>query len=93
MKLYDTGRICVKTVGRESGSYCVVVEQDEGRYVVVTGPKRLSGVRRRRVNVRHLEPLEVKIEIKDGASDEEVENAIKEAGLEEKFRTKIRLLE
>ncbi|UCE11320.1 MAG: 50S ribosomal protein L14e [Candidatus Thorarchaeota archaeon] len=93
MKLYETGRVCVKTMGREAGSYCVVVEQSEGKYVIVTGPQHLSGVRRRRANIGHLEPLETIISIKEGADDQEVENAIREAGLEETFRSGVRLPE
>ncbi|MGY5872453.1 MAG: 50S ribosomal protein L14e [Candidatus Thorarchaeota archaeon] len=91
MTLYETGRICVKVLGREAGSHCVVVEQKEANYVVVTGPKNISGVRRRLCNIRHLEPLETLLEITAGADDEAVEKAIADAGLTEKFRTKIRL--
>lgn len=91
MGLYDIGRLCVKTMGRESGSYCVIVEKMEGRSVIITGPKHLSGVRRRACNVRHLEPLEQMLAIEDGADDKAVEKALEEAGLIEKFRTKVRL--
>ena len=91
MTLYETGRICVKVLGREAGSHCVVVEQKEANYVVVTGTKNISGVRRRLCNIRHLEPLETLLEITAGADDEAVEKAIADAGLTEKFRTKIRL--
>jgi len=91
MSLYEPGRVCVKIVGREAGSYCVVVEVKDESYVVVTGPKHLSGVRRRNCNTRHLEPLETTLTIETGANDEAVEKAIAEAGLTEKFRTKIRL--
>lgn len=90
MTLYKTGRICVKVVGREAGSHCVIVEQKETNYVVVTGPKNISGVRRRVCNIRHLEPLETILEISPGANDEAVEKAIAAAGLTEKFREKIR---
>jgi len=91
MSLYETGRVCVKTVGREAGSYCVIVEKKDDSYVVVTGPKHLSGVRRRNCNTRHLEPLETVLSIAADADDKAVEKAIEEAGLTEKFRTKIRL--
>jgi large subunit ribosomal protein L14e len=91
MSLYEVGRVCVKTVGREAGSHCVVIEVRDESYVVVTGPKHLSGVRRRSCNTRHLEPLETKLTIAAEADDEAVEKAIEEAGLTEKFRTKIRL--
>ena len=81
----------MKTVGREAGSYCVIVEKKDDSYVVVTGPKHLSGVRRRNCNTRHLEPLETVLSIAADADDKAVEKAIEEAGLTEKFRTKIRL--
>ncbi len=80
-------------MGREAGSYCVIVEEMNGTYVIVTGPKHISGVRRRRVNIRHIEPTETVLPIKKAADDDAVEKAIKEAGLEETFRKKIRLPE
>ena len=91
MTLYETGRICVKVVGREAGSHCIVVEQNETNYVTVTGPKNISGVRRRLCNIRHLEPLETTLEISEGADDAAVEKAIADAGLTDKFREKIRI--
>lgn len=93
MTLYNVGRVCIKTVGRETGSYCVIVDEMEGRFVVVTGPKHLSSVRRRKCNIRHIEPLETVIPIEKGADDEAVEKALGEAGLTDKFREKIRLPE
>jgi large subunit ribosomal protein L14e len=91
MSLYETGRVCVKTMGREAGSLCVVIEVKDESYVVVTGPKRLSGVRRRSSNTRHLEPLKIVLSIAADSDDEAVEKAIEEASLTEKFRTRIRL--
>jgi large subunit ribosomal protein L14e len=40
----------------------------------------VTGVKRRRVNVNHVEPLQDKIEIKRGASDDEVAQVLKTAG-------------
>ncbi|MHA2026167.1 MAG: 50S ribosomal protein L14e [Candidatus Thorarchaeota archaeon] len=91
MSLYETGRVCVKTMGREAGSYCVVLDKKDDSYVVVTGPRKLSGVKRRSCNIRHLEPLEIMLTIAADADDEAIEKAIEEAGLTDKFRTKIRL--
>ena len=91
MTLYEVGRICIKLQGRETGSYCVIVESDDSKMVQVTGTKDLSGVRRRSCNIRHLEPLDLKIDIKKGASDDDVKKAIDAAGLIDKFRTKIRI--
>ncbi|MFW9927401.1 MAG: 50S ribosomal protein L14e [Candidatus Thorarchaeota archaeon] len=91
MGLYETGRVCVKTMGREAGSLCVIVEKKDESYVVVTGPKHLSGVKRRSCNIRHLEPLETILTIAADADDEAIEKTIEEAGLTDKFRKKIRL--
>jgi large subunit ribosomal protein L14e len=49
-------------------------------FVLVTGPKKLTGVKRRRVNINHIMPLDDKIEVKRGASDEEVTQALEAAG-------------
>ena len=68
----DVGRICVKLKGRESGSRCVIVDVVDRNYVIVTGPPEVTGVRRRRVNMSHLQPLDEVIEIGRNASDEEI---------------------
>jgi len=77
----EVGRICVKTAGREAGRYCVVVDIVDENFVIVTGPKDVTGVRRRRCNVKHLEPTPETVDIERGASDEEVKKALEEAGL------------
>jgi len=45
-------------------------------FVLVTGPRAVTGVKRRRVNVSHIKPTEEKIKIKRAASDEEVAAAL-----------------
>jgi len=81
MPAIEVGRICVKLMGREAGRKCVIVDIVDENFVLITGPKSLTGVRRRRANINHIEPLEQKIEIEKGASDEEVAKAIEQAGL------------
>ena len=76
MSLLEVGRVCVKTHGRESGNKCVVVERIDKNFVLVTGPSKLTGVRRRRANVDHLEPTKNKIDIKAGAEDDAVMKAL-----------------
>ncbi len=76
----EVGRICVKVVGREAGKKCVIVEIVDKNFVLITGPKTVSGVKRRRVNINHVEPTEEKIDLKKGATDEEVTEALKAAG-------------
>ena len=68
----DVGRICVKLKGREAGSRCVIVDVVDRNYVIVTGPLEVTGARRRRVNMSHLQPLDEVIEISRNASDEEI---------------------
>jgi large subunit ribosomal protein L14e len=75
----DVGRICVKLAGREAGRKCVIVDTVDKSFVLITGPKNVSGVKRRRVNINHLEPLQDKIDLKRGASDEEVSEVLKAA--------------
>jgi len=79
MSAIEVGRICVKVVGREAGKRCVIVDVVDKNFVLVTGPKRVSGVKRRRVNINHLEPTGDKIDINRGATDEEVTEALKTA--------------
>jgi len=73
----EIGRICVKLAGREAGRKCVIVDVADKSFVLITGPKSVTGVKRRRVNVSHIEPLQDKIEIKRGVSDDEVTEALK----------------
>jgi len=76
MPTIEVGRVCVKLNGRETGQKCVIVDVIDKNFVLVTGPQRISGVRRRRTNVKHLEPTEDTIEIKKGASDDDVAKAM-----------------
>lgn len=80
MPAIEIGRVCVKLSGREAGRRCVIVDVMDKSFVLITGPKKVTGVKRRRVNINHVEPLEDKFEVKRGASDEEVEEALKAAG-------------
>jgi large subunit ribosomal protein L14e len=80
MPAIEVGRVCVKLAGREAGKKCVIVDVIDKNFVLVTGPKAVTGVKRRRVNINHVEPLSEKIEIKRGASDEEIIEALKSAG-------------
>lgn len=69
-------------MGRESGYYCVIVDVIDKNYLLIDGLK----VRRRRINYKHIEPITETVEIKKGASHEEVEAAIKKAKLEKKMK-------
>lgn len=78
---FEVGRVVVKTSGRETGKKAVLVGFIDQNYVLISGGN-LSGVRRRRSNIRHLEALDKKIDIKENASEEDVEKKITSAKLE-----------
>jgi len=90
MPAIEVGRICVKIAGREAGRKCVIVDIIDDNFVLITGPKQLTGVKRRKANIKHIEVLPEKIDIKKGASDEEVLEAIKAKGLEEFMRERVK---
>jgi large subunit ribosomal protein L14e len=80
MPAVEVGRVCVKVAGRESGRKCVIVDVMDKSFVLVTGPKKVTGVKRRRVNINHVAPTEDTVQIKRGASDEEVTQMLEAAG-------------
>ncbi len=90
MPAIEVGRICVKIAGREAGRKCVIVDIIDENFVLITGPKEVSGVKRRRANINHIEPLDKKIDIKKGASDNEVLEALKNAGLIEFMKERVK---
>jgi len=90
MPAIEVGRICVIIAGRRAGKKCVIVDIIDENFVLVTGPQNITGVKRRRMNIKHLEPLDKTIKISKGASDEEVEKALKEAGLIEFMKEQVK---
>jgi large subunit ribosomal protein L14e len=87
----EVGRLCYKVRGHEAGRRCVIVDIIDENMVLVTGPKQLTGVKRRRVNIKHIVPLDRVISISKGASDEEVLKALQEAGLLDFMREKVKM--
>jgi large subunit ribosomal protein L14e len=82
----EVGKICVKVTGREAGRKCVIVDVIDKNFVLVTGPKEVTGVKRRRVNVDHIEPTKDGIDIAKGANDEDVAKALEAAGKTEEIK-------
>lgn len=76
MPAIDVGRVCVKLVGREAGKKCIIVDLVDKNFVLITGPKQVNGVKRRRVNVNHIETTERKVAIRRGETDEELIKAL-----------------
>ncbi|MGC8948041.1 MAG: 50S ribosomal protein L14e [Thermoprotei archaeon] len=91
MPIISVGSICVKIRGREAGRKCVVIDIIDENFVYVTGPKSLTGVRRRKVNIKHLEVTPLKIDIKKKATDEEVLKALESAKLIDEMKIPIKV--
>ncbi|MEM0361662.1 MAG: 50S ribosomal protein L14e [Sulfolobales archaeon] len=91
MPAIEVGRICVKLRGREAGRKCVIVDIIDNNYVLITGPKELTGVKRRRVNIGHVEPLDKKVEISKGASDEEVMRSLEASNLVDFMKARLKV--
>lgn len=67
MTLYEIGSLCMKTMGRDSGKRCIVIQHLEEPYVLIDGETR-----RRKTNKAHLEPLGKTLDVKEKASRKEV---------------------
>ncbi|MBS3163418.1 50S ribosomal protein L14e [Candidatus Woesearchaeota archaeon] len=83
MSLMDVGRVCYKIAGREAGKLCVIVDVKDRKFVIIDG-----NVRRKLCNVSHLEPTDIILKIKKGASTSEVHAALQKEKLEVKEKKK-----
>ena len=80
MPAMEVGRLAVIIAGRRAGQKVVVVDVIDRNFVLVTGAG-LNKVKRRRMNVKHLEPLPEKVNIERDADDEAVKAALEGAGI------------
>lgn len=72
----EIGQVCIKIAGRDAGAECVIVDVLDGNFVLIDG-----NTRRRKCNIKHLEPLALSLSVNKNASHQEVVTAMKEAGL------------
>ena len=75
--MIEIGRLCVKLAGRDAGKTCVVVDIVDKNTVLIDGQTR-----RRKCNLLHLEPLKETVDVKKGASHDEVAKAFSALKLE-----------
>ncbi len=75
--MIEVGRICVKTAGRDSNKKCVVVDIVDDTFVMIDGETR-----RKKANIKHLEPTKQKIDIKKGVSRADIIKEFKKLGIE-----------
>ena len=74
--MIEIGRLCVKTAGRDSKRKCVIVDITDDNFVLIDGD-----VRRKKCNIKHLEPLDKVIKIRKGASHDVVAEEFKKLKL------------
>ena len=75
--MFEIGRLCVKIAGRDSGNKCVIVDVIDKNFVIIDG-----NVRRKKCNIKHLEPLDKVLKLNKGASHEEVSAEFKKLKLD-----------
>jgi len=78
-KMFEIGRICIKIAGRDAGLKCVVIDLLDKNTVLIDGQTR-----RRKCNLKHLEPLKETIKIKKNAAHKDVVAAFKKLKIETK---------
>lgn len=66
----EIGRLCMKIAGRDSNKVCVIVDVVDENTVLIDGQTR-----RRKCNIKHLEPLSQTVKISKGASHADVKKA------------------
>ena len=71
--MFRIGRVCIKTAGRDASNRCVIIDNIDDNYVLIDGQTR-----RRKCNVKHLEPTEKVVNLKKNASGEAVKKVFKQ---------------
>ena len=89
MASLNVGTVCMKVAGREAGGICCIVKPVDKTFVMITGPQLVTGIKRRRCNIEHLEPTEIILDIKPDATDEEIIEAYKKMNVLTKFNLKL----
>ncbi len=79
IEMMEIGRICTKIAGRDAGKNCIIIDTIDGTFVMVDGYTR-----RKKVNIKHLEPSKDMADIKKNASHEDVIAALEKLGMKEK---------
>lgn len=73
MSAFNIGRIVTKIMGREAGRKAVVTQLLDKNFVEISGPYEISGIKRRRVNIDHIEPTSYSLDLNlDNNSDEAI---------------------
>tara|TARA_Y100000034_G_C6894143_1_gene411845 strand:+ start:1124 stop:1558 length:435 start_codon:yes stop_codon:yes gene_type:complete len=86
--MIEIGRLCVKIAGRDAKNKCVIVDIIDDNFVMIDGQTR-----RRKCNIKHLEPLDKVVKIKKNASHSDVIDVFKDLDIvikEKKKKDKVK---
>jgi len=75
----DVGRICVKTAGRDSGKYCVIINKIDENTVLIDGQTR-----KKKCNTKHLEPTKKTIKITQNTTNQQILQELTKNGIKNK---------
>ncbi len=70
--MIDVGRVCLKIAGRDAGKYGVIVKKIDSNFVMIDGQTR-----RKKCNIKHLEPLDQKVKITQDAPHASIVSELK----------------
>jgi large subunit ribosomal protein L14e len=83
--MFEIGRLIIKIAGRDAGTIGVVVDKVDEKTVLIDG-----NMRRKKCNVKHLEPLKDILKIKKGASTADVHKIMSAAEVKVVERKKVK---
>ena len=72
VKMIEIGRLILKIAGRDANKKGLIVDVIDDNYVLIDGQ-----VRRRKCNIKHIEPLDKVLKLSKNASHEDVKAALK----------------
>ncbi len=72
--MFTKGRVVIKIAGRDANTKAVIVEELQKGFVMIEGEGRKK---KRKVNVRHLEPLMESLDVTSLSTHEEICNALR----------------
>src|SRR3989344_5737436 len=73
----DVGRVCMKIAGRDSNKIAVVIKKLDDNHVLIEG-----NVRRKKCNVKHLEPLNKILKIKEEETGDKIRELLQKKYIE-----------
>jgi len=74
--MFEIGRVCMKIAGRDAGKKCLVIDVIDEHFVMIDGQTR-----RRKCNIKHLEPLNQVVQLTKNAPAPEIVRVLKEIGI------------